>query len=115
MLAVNPETGYLYPMTAIPPDMKIRISAGLRRQIEDAAKRNNRTMNGEIIARLEKSFEPKSGREARDSVTARGISDDELDDRIKKAFESATIEDKNGKKHLLLDVISDMHDWMGRQ
>jgi len=38
--------------------MKIRISAALRQRIEEAAKRNNRTMNGEIVARLEKSFEP---------------------------------------------------------
>jgi hypothetical protein len=45
-------------MTTNPPDMKVRISAALRQRIEDAAKRNNRTMNGEIVARLEKSFEP---------------------------------------------------------
>lgn len=54
----TPTRGIPYPMTTNPPDMKIRISANLRQQIEDAAKRNNRTMNGEIVARLEKSFEP---------------------------------------------------------
>ncbi|QKC85763.1 Arc family DNA-binding protein [Mesorhizobium sp. NZP2077] len=43
-------------MTKTAPDMKLRISAALRRQIEEAAKRNNRTMNGEIVSRLEKSF-----------------------------------------------------------
>lgn len=44
-------------MTSNPPDMKIRISTALRQRIEKAAKANNRTMNGEIVARLEKSFE----------------------------------------------------------
>jgi hypothetical protein len=40
-----------------PPDMKLRISAALRHQIEEAAKINNRTMNSEVIARLEQSFD----------------------------------------------------------
>ena len=36
--------------------MKVRLSADLRQKIEDAARRNNRTMNSEIVARLERSF-----------------------------------------------------------
>jgi hypothetical protein len=38
------------------PDMKVRLSADLRKKIERAAERNNRTMNSEIAARLEHSF-----------------------------------------------------------
>jgi Arc-like DNA binding domain len=38
------------------PDMKVRLSADLRQKIERAAERNNRTMNSEIVARLEQSF-----------------------------------------------------------
>jgi hypothetical protein len=43
-------------MTTIAPDMKLRISAELRQKIEEAAKRNGRTLNGEINLRLEASF-----------------------------------------------------------
>ena len=43
------------------PDMKVRLSADLRRKIETAAKDNNRTMNAEIYVRLEQSFR-KEGR-----------------------------------------------------
>jgi hypothetical protein len=36
--------------------MKVRLSANLRQKIETAARDNNRTMNAEIVARLEQSF-----------------------------------------------------------
>jgi hypothetical protein len=36
---------------------KLRIRQGLRREIEKAAKKNNRSANNEAVARLEKSFE----------------------------------------------------------
>src|ERR1700722_14044874 len=38
------------------PDMKVRLSADMRQKIESAAGRNNRTMNSEIVARLEQTF-----------------------------------------------------------
>ena|SRR5271157_5957062 len=43
-------------MTKTAPDMKVRLSADLREKIESAARSNNRTMNSEIVARLERSF-----------------------------------------------------------
>ena len=43
------------------PDMKVRLSAELRRKIEDAAKVNNRTMNAEIVSRLERTFREDGG------------------------------------------------------
>jgi hypothetical protein len=36
--------------------MKVRLSVDMRQKIEDAARHNNRTMNSEIVARLEQSF-----------------------------------------------------------
>lgn len=36
--------------------MKVRLSADMRQKIESAAGRNNRTMNSEIVARLEQTF-----------------------------------------------------------
>lgn len=38
------------------PQMKIRLSQALKSLIEQAAKSNNRTMNAEIVNRLEGSF-----------------------------------------------------------
>lgn len=43
-------------MTTSPPDMKVRLSAELRKQVEEAARTNNRTLNSEIVSRLERSF-----------------------------------------------------------
>lgn len=43
-------------MAQNPPDMKIRLSSTLRAQIEAAAEANNRTLNSEIVTRLEASF-----------------------------------------------------------
>lgn len=39
-----------------PPEMKIRLSAALRRQVEKAARTNNRTLNSEVLSRLERTF-----------------------------------------------------------
>jgi hypothetical protein len=61
-----------------PPDMKIRLSADLRRRIETAARNNNRTMNAEIGARLEQSFREKSRR----AVSA--VQSPDLEERLKK-------------------------------
>lgn len=38
------------------PQMKIRLSQALKTLVEEAAKSNNRTMNAEIISRLEATF-----------------------------------------------------------
>lgn len=38
------------------PQFKLRMSDGMRDQIAEAAKANNRSMNAEIVARLEASF-----------------------------------------------------------
>lgn len=38
--------------------MRLRMPPELRDQIEEAAKSNNRSMNAEIVSRLEQSFSP---------------------------------------------------------
>ena len=43
-------------MKETPPDMKVRLSADLREKIGEAARANNRTLNSEIVFRLEASF-----------------------------------------------------------
>ena len=55
-LKSNPSRGRYIPMTTNPPDMKVRLSAELRKQVEEAARENNRTLNSEIVSRLERSF-----------------------------------------------------------
>lgn len=44
------------------PQMKIRLPADLKDQIEAASKQSGRSMNAEIVARLEGSFQPASPR-----------------------------------------------------
>lgn len=66
-------------MNQTAPDMKLRISVSLRQRIEEAAKRNNRTMNGEITARLEQSFqveEVQSGMDATRRILQWGLPDE---------------------------------------
>lgn len=39
--------------------LKVRVTAEFREKIATTAKENNRSMNAEIVARLERSFEPE--------------------------------------------------------
>lgn len=47
---------YHPPMSREDPQMKIRLPADLKEEIEAAAKQSGRSMNAEIVARLEGSF-----------------------------------------------------------
>jgi len=64
----------------------VRLPDGMREKIKTAADAANRTMNGEIVARLEASFhgEPRPMKWARVSKThaAETISDPAVEDRI---------------------------------
>lgn len=51
-------------------EMKIRLPADTRRKIEKAAQENNRTLNGEIVSRLEASFGGSSDHPLEDRVAA---------------------------------------------
>lgn len=39
----------------------LRLPEGMRERVKDAATKNNRSMNAEIVARLEASLEPSGG------------------------------------------------------
>ncbi|WP_091921478.1 MULTISPECIES: Arc family DNA-binding protein [unclassified Phyllobacterium] len=41
------------------PQFKLRLTSELKGLIEESAQANNRSMNAEIVSRLERSFEPK--------------------------------------------------------
>lgn len=43
-------------MAADDPHFRLRVSADLKAKVEEAARANNRSMNAEIVARLERSF-----------------------------------------------------------
>lgn len=43
------------------PQMKIRLPVELKARVEDASSKNNRTMNAEIVDRLESTFAEKPG------------------------------------------------------
>lgn len=51
--------------------MKIRMPVTLKEQVEAAARAGNRSLNGEILLRLERSFE--GGEDAADDDTAKRI------------------------------------------
>lgn len=80
-------------MIDTPPDMKVRISSDLRRKIEASARANNRTMNGEIVARLEASFARENEVDLPDFITADRL--DELEKGLAELTERlAAIEKK---------------------
>jgi hypothetical protein len=49
--------------------MRIRLPVGLKRQVQDAAEDNKRSMNAEIVSRLEASFRQPKGLMARLAAT----------------------------------------------
>jgi hypothetical protein len=58
---VNPIVVYQNAgMTRQDPQLKLRMPPELKAKIEEAAKANNRSMNSELVERLQRSFEPQS-------------------------------------------------------
>jgi len=49
---------YCWTMSILQNQIKVRLPSGLKTRIEKAARLNKRSLNGEILARLEHSFEP---------------------------------------------------------
>lgn len=77
-------------MIEIAPDMKLRISVELRQKIEEAAKRNGRTMNGEINVRLEASFATEDPIEAKVKAHDRELA------RLRKKVQALELRLHNG-------------------
>lgn len=67
---------YHQNMSREDPQMKIRLPADLKDQIEAASKQSGRSMNAEIVARLEQSF--KQGEEEFDHAFRSAVLEDEL-------------------------------------
>ncbi len=66
-IEVNTTVVHHAAMTRDDPQMKIRLPAVLKDRVVDAASANGRTMNAEIVLRLEQSF---SGGDVRSVMTA---------------------------------------------
>ncbi|MEM5371372.1 Arc family DNA-binding protein [Paraburkholderia azotifigens] len=63
------------------PQVNIRMPPELKEKLEAASGESNRSLNGEIIARLERSFEKAAG----DVVELGEKSLDEIEARVKRA------------------------------
>lgn len=50
--------------------MKVRLPVTLKERIEEAARAGNRSLNGEILLRLERSFEGSGGVDTGERVSA---------------------------------------------
>ncbi|MCD2185216.1 Arc family DNA-binding protein [Rhizobium sp. GN54] len=67
------------------PDFKLRLPQALKDQIEEAAAKNNRSMNGEILERLEFTFSVGMARDGENGVsTAFGPGSHEWDAATRK-------------------------------
>ncbi|MEP9373868.1 Arc family DNA-binding protein [Mesorhizobium sp. KR1-2] len=84
-------------MIEIAPDMKLRISVELRKKIEEAAKQNGRTMNGEINVRLEASFA------AEDPIEAKVEAHDRELARLHKKVQALEVRLNGGMPSLEID------------
>lgn len=60
-LHVKPIMGQLRAMTAEPLFFRLRLPEDLKSQIEASAKANGRSMNAEVLSRLERSFDLDDG------------------------------------------------------
>lgn len=56
-LSVNPIVGHMCVMARDDPHLRLRIPEALKDQIAASAVANNRSMNAEIVSRLERSFD----------------------------------------------------------
>ena len=76
-------------MSRTDPQFKLRVPLELKEQIEKAAEENHRSMNAEIVARLQSTFEEHSlyGHKLPSELLALGASDlDELVDSVNGAI-----------------------------
>ncbi len=73
------------------PDFKVRLPQSLKDQIEEAARQTNRSMNGEIVHRLEMSFAAATPLEEEVRRLAKQV--DALQRRVDNGMPSLAIED----------------------
>lgn len=73
------------------PDFKVRLPQSLKDQIEEAARQTNRSMNGEIVHRLEMSFAMATPLEEEVKRLAKRL--DAIERRVDGSIPSLEIED----------------------
>ena len=73
------------------PDFKVRLPQSLKDQIEEAARQTNRSMNGEIVHRLEMSFATATPLEEEIRRLAKQV--DALQRRVDNGMPPLAIED----------------------
>lgn len=105
-LHVKPIVGQLRAMTAEPLFFRLRLPEDLKAQIEASAKANGRSMNAEVLSRLERSFDLDDGLadldtrvqniEENERETYRRL--EELESRMASVMEHTHMTDPNGWK-----------------
>lgn len=94
--------------------LKVRVSPEFREKIVETAKANNRSMNQEIVARLEKSFE---NRVSSDLVSEYMKAVDQKNETIKKQLEISNLlirqlaeklPDEDPSKSRMLELINQL-------
>ncbi|WNC88802.1 Arc family DNA-binding protein [Paraburkholderia sp. FT54] len=70
-------------MARTDPQVNIRMPVELKEKLEAATSESNRSLNGEIIARLEESFEPRAA-----AVEIGEKSMDEIEARMRRAIKN---------------------------
>lgn len=76
----------------------LRWSEELKNKIAESAKAHNRSMNADIVARLEKSFEDEQSK------------NENLEESIKDFFKKIMIEQENNLKTSLADIIKNQQN-----
>ena len=72
------------PMKQTDPQMKIRLSPELKKSIDKSAKENMRTLNAEIVARLQASYDLDNQETESTEEIARRVAREEIAKAIKK-------------------------------
>jgi hypothetical protein len=82
------------------PQFKLRLSEQLRDQIAESAKSSNRSMNAEIVARLEESFHPTIKGDATRAI---------VEDTLKVLFRDGIIQFTGPGMEQLRPIAEEMH------
>lgn len=83
-------------MTREDPQLKIRLPIGLKARIEAAARSASRTLNAEVVLRLEQSFGAESNRDA-----IRALVNEAIDERVRQEYERGVTVTIGGEPMLL--------------
>jgi hypothetical protein len=93
-LHVKPVLGQLRAMSSEPLFFRLRLPENLKAQIEASAKANGRSMNAEVLSRLERSFDLDDGlTELDEGFTDHEKRIDQLESQVQTLMERAGLAD----------------------